>query len=91
MGFLEKFRGLKRQKKHWYHINDCLPPTDEEVIVINKIGRISWGHIVDKTIAKNYNGWNIPDIVCWRKGYSKELEALCLQHKEITDISLATK
>ena len=26
---------------------------------------ISFGHIVDKTICQDYNGWNIPNVVYW--------------------------
>ena len=25
----------------------------------------AFGHIVDKKIAKDYNGWNIPDVEYW--------------------------
>ena len=27
--------------------------------------KISFGHIVDKTMCKDYNGWNIPNVVYW--------------------------
>lgn len=49
----------------WISVNDELPPVDKEVIVLTTIGRISFGHIVDKKIAKDYNGWNIPDVEYW--------------------------
>jgi hypothetical protein len=49
----------------WVSVKDELPPVDKEVIVLTTIGRISFGHIVDKKIAKDYNGWNIPDVEYW--------------------------
>lgn len=49
----------------WVSVKDKLPPVDKEVIVLTTIGRISFGHIVDKKIAKDYNGWNIPDVEYW--------------------------
>ena len=49
----------------WISVKDALPPVDKEVIVLTTIGRISFGHIVDKKIAKDYNGWNIPDVEYW--------------------------
>ncbi len=59
----------ERKKKEvspvWVSVKDRLPPVDEEVIVLTTIGRISFGHIVDKKIAKDYNGWNIPDVEYW--------------------------
>ena len=52
-------------KSDWVSVEDELPPVDKEVIVLTTIGRISFGHIVDKKIAKDYNGWNIPDVEYW--------------------------
>lgn len=52
-------------KSDWVSVEDGLPPVDKEVIVLTTIGRISFGHIVDKKIAKDYNGWNIPDVEYW--------------------------
>ena len=49
----------------WVSVKDELPPVDKEVIVLTTIGRISFGHIVNKKIAKDYNGWNIPDVEYW--------------------------
>lgn len=49
----------------WTSVENGLPPVDKEVIVITTTGRISFGHIVDKKIAKDYNGWNIPDVEYW--------------------------
>lgn len=49
----------------WVSVKDELPPVDKEVIVLTTIGRISFGHIVNKRIAKDYNGWNIPDVEYW--------------------------
>lgn len=42
------------------------PFVDEEVIALvgeNKM--ISFAHIVDKSKAIDYDGWNIPDVKCW--------------------------
>ena len=42
------------------------PAIDEEVIALvgeNKM--ISFAHIVDKNEAKDYDGWNIPEVKCW--------------------------
>ena len=52
-------------KSDWVSVKNGLPPIDEEVIVLTTAGRISFGHIVDKKIAKDYNGWNIPDVEYW--------------------------
>ena len=58
-------------KSHWTSVEDYLPKQDEEVIVLcdnlnsAPFYKIAFGHIVDKTICKNYNGWNIPNVVYW--------------------------
>lgn len=49
----------------WVSIRDRLPPVDKEVIVLTKDEEICFGHIVDKKIAKDYNGWNIPNVEYW--------------------------
>lgn len=49
----------------WLSVNDELPPMDEEVIALSRTGRISFAHIVDRTMAKDYDGWNIPDVAFW--------------------------
>lgn len=49
----------------WVSINDRLPPVDEEVVVFTTDGKLSFGHIVNKKIAKDYNGWNIPNVEYW--------------------------
>ena len=47
------------------------PPVDMEVIVLiddyntSPNYQIAFGHIVDKEKFKDYNGWNIPNVVCW--------------------------
>ena len=52
-------------------VTDNLPKQDEEVIVLcddlntAPFYKISFAHIVDKTICKDYNGWNIPNVVYW--------------------------
>ena len=55
----------------WHDANIVVPPQDEEVIVLiddihcGSNYKIAFGHIVDKTRCVDYNGWNIPDVVCW--------------------------
>ena len=49
----------------WISVKKELPSVDEEAIVLTTEGRICFGHIVDKKIAKDYNGWNIPDVEYW--------------------------
>lgn len=55
----------------WISVDENLPRQDEEVIVlcdelhVAPNYKISFGHIVDKTICKDYNGWNIPNVVYW--------------------------
>ena len=58
-------RKSKEVSPVWVSVKDELPPLDKEVIVLTTIGRISFGHIVNKRIAKDYNGWNIPDVEYW--------------------------
>jgi hypothetical protein len=62
-------------EKFWWHsVKDSLPPMDEEVIVLtNEVNgkiipdarRICYGHIVDKEICYDYDGWNIPGVTHW--------------------------
>ena len=49
----------------WISVKDELPPVDKEAVVLTKDGEICFGHIVDKKIAKDYNGWNIPNVEYW--------------------------
>ena len=49
----------------WISVKDRLPPVDKEAVVLTTDGEIYFGHIVDKKIAKDYNGWNIPDVEYW--------------------------
>lgn len=61
----------KGQLNQWISVDENLPKQDEEVIVLcgdSNIApnyKISFGHIVDKTICKDYNGWNIPNVIYW--------------------------
>jgi hypothetical protein len=58
-----------------WHPSTEHPPVDEEVIVLTDIitkggfnagfGKIAFGHIVDKNIAIDYDGWNIPGVRYW--------------------------
>ena len=58
----------------WHSVKDSLPPMGEEVIVLTDFTngkyirgshRICYGHIVDKTIAFDYDGWNLPGVTHW--------------------------
>ena len=69
IAWLEK-QGKKSTDK-WISVEKDLPKQDEEVIVLcDELNtapcyKIAFGHIVDKTICKDYNGWNIPNVVYW--------------------------
>lgn len=58
-------------KLSWISVKDNLPEQDEEVIVLRDefntsyFYKISFAHIVDKTVCRDYNGWNVPDVVYW--------------------------
>lgn len=42
------------------------PPVDEEVIaLVGEYNAIYFAHIVNKDIAIDYDGWNIPDVRGW--------------------------
>lgn len=49
----------------WISVKDSLPPVDKEVMVFTSDEALYFGHIVDKKIAKDYNGWNIPNVEYW--------------------------
>ena len=49
----------------WASVKDKLPPVGEGAVVLTTEGGICFGHIVDKKIAKDYNGWNIPNVEYW--------------------------
>lgn len=61
----------KINQLYWRDAKVTLPPIDEEVLVLldcmhNQDNyKIAFGHIVDKDISIDYNGWNIPDVVYW--------------------------
>ena len=58
-------------KLSFISVKDSLPEQDEEVIVLRDefntsyFYKISFAHIVDKTVCRDYNGWNVPGVVCW--------------------------
>lgn len=58
-------RRPKQVSPIWVSVKDKLPPVDKEAVVLTTGGEICFGHIVDKKIAKDYNGWNIPDVEYW--------------------------
>lgn len=49
----------------WISVKDSLPPVDEEVVVFTSDEALYFGHMVNKKIAKDYNGWNIPNVEYW--------------------------
>lgn len=61
----------KNPNLHWISVEKDLPKQEEEVIVLcdeldtTPFYKISFGHMVDKTICQDYNGWNIPNVVYW--------------------------
>ncbi len=59
----------------WHNIHDELPAIGAECIVLNAEGRISFAHMVDKAVAVDHDGWNIPNVVWWtRFEPSEEME-----------------
>ena len=59
------------EKDLGWHPSTEHPPVDEEVIVLkdhlnlNCFYQIAFGHIVDKSVAIDYNGWNIEGVRYW--------------------------
>ena len=58
----------------WHDAKKEQPPMEEEVIVLTNVlngkelstpRRICFGHIVDKEICVDYDGWNIPGVAYW--------------------------
>lgn len=58
----------------WHSVEESIPSMDEEVIVLSNVvnghyissaRRISFGHIVNKEICVDYDGWNIPGVKYW--------------------------
>jgi hypothetical protein len=69
----------KDEQLGWHDAKKEQPPMDEEVIVLTNTlnGKelstprmICFGHIVDKNICVDYDGWNIPGVAYWM--YYKE-------------------
>ena len=58
-------REPKQVSPEWISVKDRLPPIGEEVMVFTSDEALYFGHIVDKKIAKDYNGWNIPNVEYW--------------------------
>lgn len=64
----------KDKQLGWHDAKKEQPPIDEEVIVLTNVlngkelntpRRICFGHIVDKEICVDYDGWNIPGVAYW--------------------------
>lgn len=62
IGYVHK---VSSDKQEWRPSTEH-PPVDEEVIaLVGEYNMIFFAHIVDKNIAIDYDGWNIPDVKCW--------------------------
>jgi hypothetical protein len=64
-GFIAGYHGAVCTASSWFSVDECLPERDVECIVLDKDGRISFGHIVDPDIAESHDGWNFPGIKFW--------------------------
>ena len=70
-GFVVGYEQAEKDLARWIPVEEALPEIDEEVIVlIDELGtapiyKIGFGHIVDKNIAVDYNGWNTPGVKFW--------------------------
>lgn len=69
-----KMAEWKDKQLGWHDAKKEQPPMDEEVIVLTNVlngkelstpRRICFGHIVDKEICVDYDGWNIPGVAYW--------------------------
>ena len=58
----------------WHSVEESLPEINEEVIVLtNRVrdielksaNRICFAHIVDRSLAIDWDGWNIPGVKYW--------------------------
>lgn len=58
----------------WHSVDESIPPMGEEVIVLTNMmngiylssaRRLSFGHIVNKEICTDFDGWNIPGVKYW--------------------------
>lgn len=62
---------IAEQDLGWHSVDESLPPVDEEVIVLadrlnlGSLFVIAFGHIVDRNLCSDYNGWNIPRVKYW--------------------------
>jgi hypothetical protein len=69
---LHDYKVICTRVKAWRSVklDDELPETDEEVIALDKYGKIMLAHIVeDSFIAESYNGWDVPDVEYWMPTY----------------------
>ena len=73
-GFFKEGYEQAEKDLGWHSVDDCLPEVDEEVIVLtNRVrdieldsaNRICFAHIVDKSLAIDWDGWNIPGVKYW--------------------------
>ena len=72
--FFQEGYELAEKDLGWHSVKESLPPMNEEVIVLTDDihGKIvpdshfiCYGHIVDKNIVVDYDGWNIPGVTHW--------------------------
>lgn len=68
--FIDGYRKAEKDLG-WHSVDECLPPVDEEVIVLTDelgtapIYKIAFAHIVDVERCIDYNGWNCPGVKYW--------------------------
>lgn len=69
-------KGYEQAEKDlgWKSVDESIPPMGEEVIVLTNMmngiylssaRRLSFGHIVNKEICTDFDGWNIPGVKYW--------------------------
>ena len=64
-GMIGSVYKVSSDKQEWRPSTEH-PAIDEEVIaLVGEYNAIYFAHIVDKNIAIDYDGWNIPEVKCW--------------------------
>ena len=72
--FKAGYEQAEKDLARWIPVTEALPEIDEEVIVLtNRVrdielesaNRICFAHIVDKNLAEDWDGWNIPGVKFW--------------------------
>lgn len=63
--YVKQAAKVERKYLKWISVKDKLPQVGKEVLVLTTEDKLYFGHIVDKKVAKNYKGWNIPNVEYW--------------------------